>query len=166
MRLAKFNGCGCISKYQNFSNFIPWFLFPEYSRSYLKPQIVTESEDYFVYSVLPLWEAWLTMELHFVFRMSFQQEAFCSCMHDRRGMRPDIMIFLPKKEFWLRDFFGKSFVVFSPMTHVVKLAFFFINTVQPSHPLDLSLLVFSCFCSLSVRGNMTLSFGPEKSSRS
>ena len=66
-----------------------------------------ESEDYFVDSVLPSWEARLTMGLRFIFRVSFQQEALCSCMHERRGMRPGIMIFLPKSEVWLRDVFGK-----------------------------------------------------------
>ena len=77
-----------------------------------------ESEDYFVDSVLPSWEARLTMGLHFIFRVSFQQEVLCSCMHERRGMCPEIMIFLPKSEVWLRDVFGKFLygVFFFPLT--------------------------------------------------
>ena len=103
------------------------------------------------------------MGLHFIFRMSFQQEALCSCMHDRRGMFPEIMIFLPKSEVWLRDFFGKSLYGVFPLDICGLVGTFLHEHIQfhPSHPLNISLLVFSFFCSLSVRGNVTLGLGPE-----
>lgn len=108
------------------------------------------------------------MGLHFIFRMSFQQEAFCSCMHDRRGMCPDIRIFLHKKEFRLRDFFGKSPYGVFPLDTRGLVGTFLYKHVQftPSHPVGLSLLVCSCFCSLSISGNVTLGLGPEETSSS
>ena len=124
-----------------------------------------ESEDYFVDSVLPSWEARLTMGLHFIFRVSFQQEALCSCMHERRGMCPEIMIFLPKSEVWLRDVFGKFLygVFFFSLDIGDFVGTFLHKHIQfnPSHSLNCSLL-FCCFCSLSVRGNVTLGLGPER----
>lgn len=65
-------------------------------------------------------------------------------------MCPEIMIFLPKS-FGTGISLGNLFMVFFPLTHVVYLELFFINTYSStqSYHVDLSLLVFSCFCKLS-----------------
>lgn len=118
-------------------------LLPDHSGSYLKQRNVIESEDYFVYSVLASWDARLIMGWYFIFRMSFQHKAFCSWMHDRRGMCPKIMVFLPKKEFWLRGFFGKSLhgVFYYDTCGLIGIFLHEYIQFNPRHPVYLPLLV-------------------------
>lgn len=71
-------------------------------------------------------------------------------MHDRRGMCPEIMIFLPKS-FGTGISLGNLFMVFFPLTHVVYLALFFIITYSSTQAILWTFLslVFSFFYSLS-----------------
>lgn len=83
------------------------------------------------------------MGLRLFFRMRFQQEAFRSCMHDRRGMCPEI-IFIPKKEFWLWDFLGKSLYDIFPHDTCGLFGTFVHKHIQfkPNHPVGFYLLLF------------------------
>lgn len=60
------------------------------------------------------WEAFLFMETAFIFWRWFQQGRNL-LMQAQQGRNVPEMVFLPKKGFWLRDFFGKSLYDFFPL---------------------------------------------------